>query len=229
MANTSAKSSDPNQLTLYHYWRSSCSWRVRWALAIKGVSWRSETVDLLHNGQHSPDFLAINPSGSVPALTVAGETFGESLAILEWIEETWRAKPLLPQDPLSRMRVRQLCNTIVSGIQPLQNLSPQRKHSSDPAAQASWARYWIERGLAVYEKLLHSGRPGSFSFGGHVTLADLCLVPQCYNAERYGVVLDHYPTIKRIYRACLATPECDASAPHNQPGAQLLASGPAKR
>jgi len=228
---TSSKPSNTAKpdITLYHYWRSSCSWRVRWALTIKGVRWHSETVNLLHGGQHSPEFLALNPAGFVPAVVTSGQAFGESFAILEWIEETWRQRPLLPQDPLSRMHVRQLCNTIVSGTQPLQNLSPQQRHSSDPAEQAAWAKHWIEKGLSVYELVLQHGRPGTYSFGGQVTLADICLVPQCYNAERYGVKLEKWPLLAGIYRRCLELPECQESAPHNQPGAQLIASAPSPK
>jgi len=210
-------------LTLYHYWRSSCSWRVRWALALKGVSYKHSPVDLLHDAHKSPDFMRLNPSGFVPALLIDGQCYGESMALLEYIEETWRHRPLLPNGPLQRLHVRQLCQTIVSGTQPLQNMSTQRRHSQNKDAQTEWARHWIERGLHTYEQLLYANPPGTFSVGGSLSLADICLVPQVYNAQRFGVNLEKVPMIQAIYNNCLKTVECQESAPHNQPGAQLLA------
>jgi maleylacetoacetate isomerase len=205
-------------LTLYHYWRSSCSWRVRWALTHKGVKYDDVPINLLLNEHRSPDFLAKNPSGFVPALVINGESFGESMAILEWIEETFPHKPLLPQSPLDRMRVRQMCLMIISGTQPLQNLSVMRKHSSDPAAQAEWSRHWITLGLQNLENLL-ANHAGTFCFGGQLSLADICLVPQIFNANRFNVNMDAFPIIKGVHQNCLKLPECDASAPHNQKGA----------
>jgi len=210
-------------LTLYHYWRSSSSWRVRWALAIKGVPYKHSPIDLLHDAHKSPDFMRLNPSGFVPALLIDGKCYGESMALLEWIEETWQHRPLLPNAPLARLHVRQLCQTIVSGIQPLQNLSAQHRHSDNKEAQKEWARHWIERGLQTYEQLLYEHHPGTYSAGGDITMADLCLIPQVYNAQRFGVNLERLPLIHTIYQNCLKTSECQESAPHNQPGAQLLA------
>ena len=210
-------------LTLFHYWRSSSSWRVRWALAIKGVSYKHSPIDLLHDAQKSPDFLRLNPSGFVPALLIEGRSYGESLALMEWIEETWKHRPLLPNSPLQRLHVRQLCQNIASGTQPLQNLSVLQKHSTDKSEQAAWAKHWIQRGLLAYEQLLHAVPSGTFSVGGTITMADLCLIPQVYNAIRFNVNLSDTPLINAIYHNCLKTPECEESAPHNQPGAQLLA------
>src|SRR5947209_1533710 len=110
-----------HQLTLYHYWRSSCSWRVRWGLALKGLAYESVAVDILAGEQRSQAYLAKNPAGFLPTLVVDGRPFAESLAILEWLDETVPAPPLLPRDPLQRLTVRQLAMTIVAGTQPLQN------------------------------------------------------------------------------------------------------------
>jgi len=207
-----------NQITLYHYWRSSCSWRVRWALEYKGVRFTDVAINLLQNEQNSPAYLAKNPGGFVPALDVNGVVFGESLAIMEWLEEVYPSPSLLPQGPTERMRIRQVCQQIVSGIQPIQNLSVMRKHSSDQALQAEWARHWITLGLEKVEKLLSSSA-GTYSFGGELTMADLCLVPQVYNALRINVDMSRFPVISAVNSNCMKLPSCEASAPHKQKGA----------
>jgi maleylacetoacetate isomerase len=214
----SAATTPTHQLTLYHYWRSSCSWRVRWALHHKGVIFSDLAVNLLQNEQNSPTYLAKNPGGYVPALEINGQIFGESMAILEWIEETWPHNPLLPASALDRLRVRQICNLIVSGIQPVQNLGVMRKHSSDAGQQAAWAHHWINLGLAKLEALI-APIAGTYCLGGELTMADLCLVPQVYNAQRFNVDLGPYPTIARINQHCLSLKSCIAAAPQNQKGA----------
>lgn len=203
------------QITLYHYWRSSCSWRVRWALLHKGVKYDEHTVNLLLNEQNSAEYRQENPGGYVPALKIEGDTYGESLAMMEWIEETHPNKPLLPTSALDRMRVRQMCLMIVSGTQPLQNLSVMRHHSSDAATQAQWARHWIEDGLSKFEKLV-SQYAGTFCFGGALTLADLCLVPQMYNARRFNIDVSRFAILSTIEKHCLRLVECERAAPHNQ-------------
>jgi maleylacetoacetate isomerase len=212
------KSNNSSDLTLYHYWRSSCSWRVRWALKHKGIPYEDIAVNLLQNEQNSPEFLAVNPGGYVPALKINGQVYGESLALLEWIEETYPANPLLPKSAADRMRVRQICQHIASGIQPIQNLSVMRRHSGDPAEQAKWAQHWIQTGLQKLEALV-TPTAGTFCFGGELTLADLCLVPQVYNALRFNVDMTAFPIISRINQHCLSLPSCEASAPNNQKGA----------
>ena len=206
------------KFTLYHYWRSSCSWRVRWALNHKGIAYADRAINLLQNEQNSPDFLAKNPGGYVPAVEFDGEVFGESLAILEWIEETHPASPLLPKSPADRLRVRQMCHVIASGIQPIQNLAVMRRHSSDASEQAKWASHWIATGLEKFEALI-TPYADQFCFGGALSFADLCLVPQVHNAIRFNVSLLPYPVLARINAHCLTLPACIASAPQNQPGA----------
>jgi maleylacetoacetate isomerase/maleylpyruvate isomerase len=210
----------PQTLTLHHYWRSSCSWRVRWALALKGVPYQSVPVNILKGEHRDPAYMALNPAGFLPCLEIDGEPYGESLALIEWIEETWPTPALLPQDPLSRLYVRQLALTIAAGTQPLQNPFALKYYKLDDQERTKAARHWIERGLGTYETLLRKGRPGTYSFGGEVTVADLCLVPQVYNALRFQVDMSQFPLIEGIYERCLKTKECDAAAPHNQPGAQ---------
>ena len=142
-----------NQMTLYHYWRSSCSWRVRWGFAHKKQTLNYQAIDLLKNEQQSPEYLKKNPSGLVPSLNINQSYVGESLAILEWLEERHPNPPLLPQDSFARLQVRQLCYTIMSGIQPLQNLSAQKKHAQEKEKQHAYARFWIEKGFRTYETL----------------------------------------------------------------------------
>lgn len=217
------KSQQP-ELTLYHYWRSSSSWRVRWGLRIKGLQCRQVPVNLLADAHKSPDYLKANPAGLVPAIEINGKCFGESLAILEWLDEAFPEPPLLPRDPFQRMHVRQLAFQIACNTQPIQNLSVQRKHSSDKTEQEAWARHWIETGLETYEKLLTTGNPGKFSHGDTVTLADLCLVPQVYNARRFKVDVARWPLVEGIVNRCLELPECKAAHPDKQDGAILVNS-----
>jgi len=207
-----------SQITLYHYWRSSCSWRVRWALAYKNIPFNDIPVNLLANEQNSSSYLALNPGGFVPAISINGNTYGESMAILEWIEETVPSPPLLPKSSLDRLRVRQLCQLIVSGIQPLQNLAVMRRHSGDPSTQSAWARQWISAGLEKLEAIMRS-TAGTYSFGGEITMADLCLVPQIYNASRFNVDIAQFPTLQRVQSNCAKLSSYECSAPHNQKGA----------
>ena len=202
-----------HELTLKHYWRSSCSWRVRWALALKGLSYRSEHVDLLRGEQHSAEHRRLHPQGVVPILLVDGVPYCESLAIIEWLDECYPQPQLLPSAPWERARVRQLAYMVSCGIQPLQNLSAQHYYSREPQARQRYARYYIERGLNAVEQRLRELGVGTFCYGGQPTLADLCLIPQVYNAQRFACDMHSLPLISSIYRACLQTPACQQSSP----------------
>lgn len=207
-------------LSLYHYWRSSCSWRVRWGLAIKGLSYASHAVNILAGEHLSPAHRQRNPAGQLPALAIGGRFYTESLAILEWLEESYPTPPLLPKDPFDRMYVRQLALTIACGTQPLQNPSTLKHFVANESERAEHARHFITNGLRVYEILLQqAGKCGQYSFGDQITLADLCLIPQVYNALRFQVDMSQLPTVQRIYETCLQLAECEAAAPHKQPGA----------
>jgi maleylpyruvate isomerase len=205
-------------LRLYHYWRSTSSWRVRFAFAFKGIEAEMIAVNLLADESEKPEHLERNPMGHVPVLEVLSPPLGkpryigESLAIIEWAEETHRDRPLLPADPLDRARVRQLSELINAGTQPLINLGVGGYHSNDPEAQKSWNQHWIRKGLGAYEKLA-SETASRYSLGNELTLADVCLIPQCYSAARNEVTLDAYPTIARIHEAVLALPACQVSHP----------------
>jgi maleylacetoacetate isomerase len=200
-------------MRLFHYWRSSSSWRVRWAFAYKGIEVEYVPVDLLKGEAEGAEHLKRNPLGLVPALELGhGQYLTESLAIIELAEETRPNPSLLPGDPVHRARIRMLAEMINADTQPLQNLSPQELHSEDPAQRKAWAVHWIVNGLGAYEKVAR-GTAGEFSVGDALTVADLCLAPQCYNALRYDVDLAQFPTVKRIYEAALATPSGQASHP----------------
>ncbi len=215
---TMALESRPAHLTLYHYWRSSSSWRVRWAFAHKGIACEHVGVDLLNGESESAEHRARNPFGYVPALEIRARSdspshwLTESLAIIEWAEELWPEPRLLPRTALERAHARQLAETVNAGTQPLQNLGTQALHSEDPALRKSWAQYWIRTGLEAYERIACS-TAGRFSVGDELSLADLCLIPQCYNARRFDIDPADYPTIARIEAEALRTPSCQASDP----------------
>jgi maleylacetoacetate isomerase len=204
-------------LILHHYWRSSSSWRVRWALAHKRVPYESRAVDLLKGAQSDPAYIESSPMGLVPCLVVDGRALTESVAIVEWLEETHPSPPLYPRDPWARARTRQLVELVNSGTQPLQNLGVNRYVSSELPAQAAWARHWITRGLDAIEKELgivaSEGLGGAFAIGDSLSAADLYLVPQLYNARRFSIELAAYPRIVAAEKAALATESALASHP----------------
>jgi maleylacetoacetate isomerase len=211
--------------TLYHYWRSTSSWRLRWALAIKGVAFESIPVNLLTGEQSSAEHLARNPLGRVPTLVLEdGRALTETVAIFEWLEETIPAPALYPRDPWQRLRTRQLVEIINAAIQPLQNISVLKRLSPESADQRAWASHFNEVGLAAYEAqlaqiALESGGNGPFSLGEALTAADICLVPQLYAARRFHVDVSRFPRALAAEQAALATPHAEGARPENQPGA----------
>ncbi|XP_012869472.1 PREDICTED: maleylacetoacetate isomerase [Dipodomys ordii] len=167
---------------LYSYFRSSCSWRVRIALALKGINYETVPINLIKDGgqQFSEEFEALNPMKQVPALKIDGIIIGQSLAIIEYLEETRPTPRLLPQDPKKKASVRMISDLISSGIQPLQNLSVLKQMGDNPQP---WAQKVIISGFDALEKILQS-TAGKYCVGDEVSMADLCLVPQVANAER---------------------------------------------
>lgn len=205
------------KLKLYHYWRSSSSWRVRWAFALKNITCEFAAINLLSDEPESKEHLKRNPLGYVPVLEILDESskvrfLGESIAIIEWAEETHPKPSLFSGDFAQRARIRQLAEIINSGTQPLQNLNASYFHSSDPEEQKRWNRHWIRNGLQAYETLVQE-TAGIFSVGNSLSLADLFLIPQCYNAGRHEIPLDEFPTVAKIHAAALATESCQASSP----------------
>jgi maleylacetoacetate isomerase len=211
------------KLVLYHYWRSSSAWRVRFALLYKGLPYESVFVNLRASEQLSEEHKRLSPMGVVPCLVVDGRPLTESVAILEFLEEIVPDKPLLPRDPWRRARVRQLVEIVNSGIQPLQNLVVLDHLSRDEATREGWVRHFNERGLRALEALLPATDrefgPGRYSVGDDLTLADIYLVPQVATAIRFDVPLDPYPRVRSIYDACMKLDAAIASSPQNQPDA----------
>ncbi|KAJ1723422.1 hypothetical protein LPJ53_002232 [Coemansia erecta] len=180
---------------LYTYFRSSCSARVRIALSYKNIEYESRAVNLQKGEHTSDDYTELNPGKLLPYLVIDGNGLSQSIAILEYLEEVYPDKPLLPKDPGQRAQVRTIVNAISCDIQPLQNM---RVLLALPEEQrAGYARKIISAGLAVVERMLEK-TAGDFCVGNHVTMADCCLIPQLYNARRFDVDLSAMPHIRAI-------------------------------
>jgi maleylpyruvate isomerase len=212
-------------MKLYTYFRSSAAWRVRIALAWKGLAYEPVFVHLRRGEQTRPEYLARNPQGLVPLLVDGDVEIAQSLAILEYLEEKWPAPPLLPADPAGRARVRQLALVVACEIHPLQNLRVRSFVARDlglgEAAGLRFSGTWIARGLAELEALVaRSPATGRFCHGDAPTFADLLLVPQLYNARGGRMDLSAYPTLVRIDAACRELPAFADTAPEKQPDAE---------
>jgi maleylpyruvate isomerase len=209
-------------MILYGYWRSSAAWRVRIALALKGLTAEDAPKHLRKNEQRTPEFLAVNPQGLLPALRLDdGQVLTQSLAICEYLDEVRPEPPLLPPDPVARARVRAAALVIAADTHPLQNLTVLqglREVGLPEEAVQGWARDVIGRGLGALERLL-DGEAGPFAFGDAPTLADLCLVPQLYNARRFGLE-PPWRRLLSVEAACLELEAFRATAPDLQPDAE---------
>jgi len=208
-------------MKLHTYFRSSAAFRVRIALNLKGIAAEQIPVHLRKGEQKAPDFAALNPQCLVPALEVEGRVLTQSLAIIEYLDETHREPPLLPADPLDRARVRALALAVACDIHPLNNLRVLQhlKRGMDHSQEEvdDWYRHWIAVGLSALEaQLATDPQTGRFCHGDSVTLADVCLVPQMYNARRFGCDVEPYPTLQRIEEACLALPAFADALPERQ-------------
>ena len=187
------------QLTLYDYYRSSASYRVRIALNLKGQAYETVPVNLLEGEQKDAAYRALNPQGLVPMLDADGEKLTQSMAIISWLEWKFPAPPLLPANPSVRSHVFALALTIAADIHPLNNLRVLKRLAAmgvDQEARDDWYRHWIAEGFEALEALA-APKAGTFLFGDTPTLADVCLVPQIFNARRFDVPLDPYPTLVR--------------------------------
>jgi len=209
---------------LYTYFRSSAAYRVRIALNLKGLSSELISIHLQKQGglNKKPEYRAVNPQMRVPALQLdSGDVLIQSLAIIEYLDEVHPKPPLLPRDPLERAKVRALAQMIACDIHPLNNTSPLRylKHQlgQDQAKIDAWYHHWILEGFEPLETML---RPAPYAFGGEVTLADICLVPQVYNARRLKVPLDRFPKIVAVDAACAKLGPFEQARPENQPDAE---------
>jgi len=206
---------------LFSYFRSSCSWRVRVAMQLAGIEADQVAVHLVKGGgeQHREEYAAMNPMEQVPSLEIDGLVLTQSVAIMEYIADRHPEAGLLPKGLAARARVRQVTELISSGIQPSQNLSILQKLSSDGKIgdkEKEWARHFITVGFRALEQLL-SSTCGLCCVGDTVTMADCCLVPQVYNAQRFSVDMSLFPTISRLDAALNLRPEFQAAHPSAQP------------
>ena len=211
-------------MKLYSYFRSSAAYRLRIALNLKGLAYETVPVHLVKEGGHNrrPEFRAINPQMRVPTLVVpTGDVLIQSLAIIEYLDETHPEPPLLPKDSIARAQARALAEIVACDIHPLNNIGSlrylKRELHHEQAAIDAWYHHWVLTGFEALEALV---RPGPYACGGAVTVADLCLVPQVYNARRLNVPLDKFPKIVAIDTACLTLPAFDRARPENQPDAE---------
>ncbi len=209
------------QLTLYTYWRSSCSYRVRIALGAKRLAYTPVYVNLATGEQRADSFREKNPMGYIPCLMVDGEPLIESVAICEYLEERFPETPLMPKGIEHRARVRSIMELMNAGVQPLQNLNVLEKVSDDQAKRKEWAAHFNAKGMAALEGLmeLHAkkGVEGRYAYGDTFTLADAFLVPQAYSANRFGVDLARFPRVARAYASALECEWVKPAIPENQP------------
>ena len=215
-------------MELYGYYRSSTSYRLRIALALKGLDYQAHYVNLPKDEQRGEGYLSVNPHGLVPTLVDGGHTLTQSLALLDYLEETHPEPPILPADPAGRAHVRALAQVIGCEIRPLNNLRVLKYLKGtlglDQAAHDRWYCHWVTEGLANYETSLQALeaqglRGGRYSYGSDVTIADICLVPQIFNAYRFHCPLDGFPRTMAVFEACMALPAFDETQPKKQPDA----------
>ena len=211
-------------MKLYSYFRSSAAYRVRIALNLKGLPYEMVPIHLTKDGgrQHTPEFRAINPLARVPALELSGgEILTQSLAIIEYLDETHPEPPLLPADALGRANSRAIAQMIACDIHPLNNLIALqylRRHLKHEQPEIdAWYHHWIIQGFTAMEEMVSAG---PYACGPSVTVADICMVPQVANARRFKVPLDKFPKIVAIDAACLKLPAFDKARPENQPDAE---------
>jgi maleylacetoacetate isomerase len=209
-------------MKLYGYFRSSAAFRVRIALNLKKLDYETASIHLRRNDQSGRAYRGVNPTGLVPTIEDDGQTLIQSLAIIEYLDETHPEPPLLPKDPAGRARVRALANIVACDIHPLNNLRVLRylthRLAQNEAEIAVWYNHWIAAGFQAIEPLLaNDARTGAFCHGDAPGLADAALVPQIVNAERYQLDLGAYPTMTRIYENCMRLEPFIAAHPRNQP------------
>lgn len=211
-------------MKLYDYHRSTAAYRVRITLNLKGLAYQQVRINLLQGEELGAQYLALNPQGLVPALALDDEVIQQSLAICEYLDELSPEPPLLPGNPQQRAHIRALAQMVACDIHPVNNLRILKYLTGElgvsEAQKLAWYHHWLEEGLGPIERLLAGqADPGTYCFGDQVTLADVCLVPQVYNARRFELDLTPYPRIVEIEQRCLLLNAFDRARPENQPDA----------
>lgn len=219
-------------ITLHGYWRSTASYRVRIALGLKSIDFRHVTHDL-RTGEHKQDgYLALSPQGLVPTLEEDGAVISQSLAIMEWLEERWPRRPLLPRDPDDRAMVRSMAQIIACDIHPLNNLrvltALEDAFGADEAQVQRWIAAWIRQGFDALDVLVRR-HGGLYAFGDEPSLADCCLIPQIYAANRFNVPLDDYPRLVQISERAMLLEAFSRAVPERQPDAPREVRRPGRR
>lgn len=211
-------------MQLYSFFRSSAAFRVRIALHLKGVDFETVSVDLPRAAHRAAEFLALNPHGTVPVIDDDGVVLQQSLAIIEYLDARYPNPRLIPQEPVARAHVQALAQLIACEIHPLNNLRVLRylrsEFALDEAGVARWYRHWIAEGFRGLEAFVAEWSGGRYCYGDSVTLADVCLVPQIYNARRFQCDLAPYPTLVRIADDLRGEPAFASAAPERQPDAE---------
>lgn len=208
-----------SSMTLYNYFRSSTSYRVRLALNVKGLDFEYKPINLLKAEQRSDAYLKINPLGGLPTLVHGGKNIPESFAIMEYLDEVFPEPALFPKDAYLKARVRQVCEVINSFMHPMCNLKTlnylEKTHGYDQAKKEEWAGFWLPQGLETLEKTLQEFS-GTYSFGDTITMADLFLVPQLLTCQRFKVDITKYPTLMKINENCKKLPAFEKAHPFKQ-------------
>jgi maleylacetoacetate isomerase len=209
-------------ITLYGYWRSTAAYRVRIALNYKQVAYNQKSIHLVKDGgqQNHPDYQKINPQKLVPTLIDGDFSISQSIAILEYIEEKYAELPLMPTDVKQKALVRQLCQLIACDIHPLNNLRVLQYLKKDLAVsdedKARWYHHWIREGFKAYDSLISDKEVNLYSVGEELSMADLCLIPQIYNANRFNFPMDEFPRLQQINQNCMKLRAFRDAAPENQ-------------
>jgi maleylacetoacetate isomerase len=216
-----------NDFALYGYFRSSAAFRARIALNLKGIKPELRFIHLLKEGgqQHTATYKTINPLELIPALVHDGHLITQSLAIMEYLDEIVPEPPILPKDALGRARVREIACVIACDIHPVNNLRvglyTKEKFAASDDDIARWHRHWIRLGFEALETMLSlSKNTGTYCYGDTPTVADICLIPQIFNARRVNLEVERYPTLSRIFAQAMQHPAFDAAQPKNQPDAE---------